>query len=364
MKTRANACNSRNGKLHISWLIGALVAIGCAALFLDGAVRKNVQANSLTPPIAVDIESQLRFLERLHELKYHKLTDELRRESAAKVSIERVLNSVEATEVDKRRALFYQLCCSTNVIAVLPDDQIKQAAADGNMQFDQYFSANVPLNFEDHSLATQWAMTLKLNRCVDETRWICSKFAAAFKNLPDSKLGNRRSEFFESIARQLDLLGSKIDVKSKRLDGKQFEIAELRGKWVLVRFWSAYCAPCRAELRKLKAIYAAHRNAGFEIVGICMTPSQSLMVKGPDFEKSEWTELWDSESDANHSLVEQFGVVAAPTSFLINPDGVVDSSDIRADVESGPSSLNERLKKVWHGGPHRVDDELTRHHRD
>ncbi len=353
MKTRANARGLKNGKLHISCLIGALIAIGGAALFLDGAVRKSVQESNFTPPITVDVESQLRFLERLHEIKYHKLTDELRRESAAKVSIERVLNTVGASDVDKRRALFYQLCCSANVVAVLPDDQINQAVARVNKQFDQYFSANVPLNFEDHALATQWAMTLKLNRCEDETRWICSKFAAAFKNRLDSKLGNKRSEFFESISRQLELTGSTIDVKSKRMNGKHFDISELRGKWVLVRFWSAYCAPCRAELHKLKAIYAAHRNAGFEIVGICMTPSQSLMVKGPDYEKSEWTELWDSESDANHSLVEQFGVVAAPTSFLINPHGVVDSSDIRADVESGSSSLNERLKKVWHGGPHR-----------
>lgn len=350
MKTRANARSMRNGKLQFGWLIGALIAIGGVALFLDGVVRKNVQANSLTPPIAVDVESQLRFLQHLHEIKYHKLTDELRRESAAKVSIERILNTVGASEVDKRRALFYQLCCYANMVAVLPDDQIKQAVADGNMRFDQYFSTNVPLNFEDHSLASQWALTLKWNRCVGETRWICSVFADVFKNQPNSKLGNKRSEFFESISRQLDLLGCKIDLKSKRMNGNQFEISEFRGKWVLVRFWSAYCAPCRAELRKLKAIYAKHRNADFEIVGICMTPSQSLMVQGPDYEKSEWTELWDSESDGNHSLVEQFGVVAAPTSFLVNPDGVVDSLDVRADVESGASSLTERLKKVWRDG--------------
>ena len=79
-----------------------------------------------------------------------------------------------------------------------------------------------------------------------------------------------------------------------------------------------------------------------------MTPSRSLMTSSPSYEKSDWIELWDNESDANHNLVQQFGVVAVPTSFLVSPERVIVAIDVRADVPTGPGSLSERLAEVLH----------------
>lgn len=348
MKTPVHARFNRRGKLKINWLIGLLISIGGAALFLDGAFRKSLVANNFTPPTAVGVDSQLRFLERIHQLELHKLADVQRRETAAKLPIERVFASIDASDAEKRLANFYQLSFYANVMALLPDEQVSRAAVDGNKQFDKYFSSDAPFTFEDYSLAIKWVMTLKSSRCVEETKWICSRLIIAFQNQPNSKLATTRSELFESIAKQLDWIGRKVDLKSKQLGGEPFEMGNLRGKWVLVRFWSVSCVPCRAECNKLKAVYAQYRKASFEIIGVCMTPSRSLMTSSPSYEKSDWIELWDNESDANHNLVQQFGVVAVPTSFLVSPERVIVAIDVRADVPTGPGSLSERLAEVLH----------------
>ena len=52
------------------------------------------------------------------------------------------------------------------------------------------------------------------------------------------------------------------------LDGKSFDLAQLRGKVVLVNYWATWCAPCRVEIPVLGAFYRRYRDQGLEIVGI------------------------------------------------------------------------------------------------
>lgn len=43
---------------------------------------------------------------------------------------------------------------------------------------------------------------------------------------------------------------------------------DLRGKVVVVQFWTFGCHNCKATLPTMKALYAAHQGEDFEIVGI------------------------------------------------------------------------------------------------
>ena len=52
------------------------------------------------------------------------------------------------------------------------------------------------------------------------------------------------------------------------LDGKRFELAEWRGKIVVINFWGSWCAPCRLEAPRLQAAYRATRDSGVEFLGV------------------------------------------------------------------------------------------------
>jgi len=69
--------------------------------------------------------------------------------SAATASINEILNSVEATDANRRRAHFYQLVCISITMPHLPEEQIATEVANGNQRFDEYFSTQDPLTFED-----------------------------------------------------------------------------------------------------------------------------------------------------------------------------------------------------------------------
>ena len=52
------------------------------------------------------------------------------------------------------------------------------------------------------------------------------------------------------------------------IDGKLVDIANLKGKVVLIDFWGSWCVPCRLSHPGLKKLYEKYKDKGFEIIGI------------------------------------------------------------------------------------------------
>jgi thiol-disulfide isomerase/thioredoxin len=122
------------------------------------------------------------------------------------------------------------------------------------------------------------------------------------------------------------------------LDGRRFSLASLRGKVVLVDFWSTSCPPCRREMPALVQLYRDLRERGLEVVAISMDTDREAVARYARKNGLEWKigfsgRAWDDEA------VRSYGVNSQPSKYLIDRKGVLrycnpSGEELRAAVES------------------------------
>jgi peroxiredoxin len=55
-------------------------------------------------------------------------------------------------------------------------------------------------------------------------------------------------------------------LKGTFFSGRPFDLGDMRGKVVLVNFYSSYCSFCAYEIGNLETFYEQHRDLGFEVI--------------------------------------------------------------------------------------------------
>ena len=140
------------------------------------------------------------------------------------------------------------------------------------------------------------------------------------------------------------LEGKELTLAGVTQDGKQFTTADWKGKVILVDFWATWCAPCRAELPRVKKAYADNHAKGLEIIGVSCDREPAALAaflkENPDM---PWPQLFDAKMPGWHPLATQYGVEGIPTMFLIDKKGIVRSVSARENFEEViPKMLDEK----------------------
>ncbi|WP_435021380.1 redoxin domain-containing protein [Tundrisphaera sp. TA3] len=130
---------------------------------------------------------------------------------------------------------------------------------------------------------------------------------------------------------------------------KDARLADFRGRWVVLYFWSPGCAPCLAkDLPELMAFHKAHagQRERFEILAFCTDFDEKLKTVAELEAKLEPVRkaVWGGHSlpfpvllDSTFQTYERFGLEGddVPNYLLINPDGKL--------VEGGLDALARTL---------------------
>jgi len=139
--------------------------------------------------------------------------------------------------------------------------------------------------------------------------------------------------FLEKINNTKNQLNStQIGYKSFPFSGNEFKLKTaistegLKGKYVLLDFWAVWCGPCVQEIPNLKKLYEKTDRSKFEIVGIVAESPVEALDKMVSELSISWPQIL---SDQTNKIKETYGVNGFPSSFLINPEGVIVAKNLR-----------------------------------
>ena len=113
--------------------------------------------------------------------------------------------------------------------------------------------------------------------------------------------------------------------------GDRWTADHLRGRVLLLDFWATWCAPCLAELPRLKALREQYSRSDFEILGISLDAASSFTLRSwLNRHRIEWPQIHERAGYAG-KLPEQFGVDRLPRTVLLDRNGRIAAFDLRGE---------------------------------
>lgn len=124
-------------------------------------------------------------------------------------------------------------------------------------------------------------------------------------------------------------------------EGENVKLSELRGKYVLVDFWAAWCRPCRIENPNLVAAYKKYADKGFEIYSVSLDANKSDWLSAIEDDKMS---AWYHVSDLGYwesAAAQTYNIKAIPYNLLLDKEGRIIAKNLRAE------KLTEKLSEIF-----------------
>jgi thioredoxin-related protein len=129
----------------------------------------------------------------------------------------------------------------------------------------------------------------------------------------------------QSMAQKLP--ETKLDPDLKTIDGRRVKLSSLKGKYVLLTFWSVNSKECLQENLELKNYYQRYKNQGFEIYQINLDQDEEVWRNAVKFDELPWISTREDDP-ANPLNARIFNVRSLPANFLYDKDGRIIATNL------------------------------------
>ena len=103
------------------------------------------------------------------------------------------------------------------------------------------------------------------------------------------------------------------------LAGGMVSLADLKGKVVMLDFWSSWCPPCRQEAPDLARVYSEYAGKDVEFVGIAIWDDPGKVSGYVE----EFNLTYPNVIDEKGQIAINYGVAGIPEKFFIDSSGNV-----------------------------------------
>lgn len=150
------------------------------------------------------------------------------------------------------------------------------------------------------------------------------------RHYPDSKhtkalVSDLQNEMNQLYARQIEELANtlpeiKLDPSLTDVNGRKITLSSLRGKYVLLAFWSSESRDCITENLQLKEYYKMYNKKGFEIYQISIDKDEEAWKASVKYDELPWISTREDDP-LNPYNARIYNVKTLPANYLYDPQG-------------------------------------------
>jgi thiol-disulfide isomerase/thioredoxin len=142
----------------------------------------------------------------------------------------------------------------------------------------------------------------------------------------------------KSLKAMADLKSKPLEMKFTAVDGREVDLAKLRGKVVLIDFWATWCGPCVQELPNVIKAYKELNPKGFEIVGISLDSDKEKLQSFVKENDMAWPQFFDGKGWKNE-IATTYEIRSIPAMWLVDQKGMVVDTTARGGLEEKVAKL-------------------------
>ena len=161
------------------------------------------------------------------------------------------------------------------------------------------------------------------------------------KSLPNSTFTRQLVERVDKL-RKLAIGKQAPEITLEDPEGNMVSLSSLRGNYVMIDFWAAWCRPCRAENPNVVALYEKYNPKGFEVFGVSLDRKKEDWVRAIEQDGLSWTQVSDLQY-FNSAAAQLYNVQSIPATYLLDPDGKIIAKNLRG------IALRKKLEELFDG---------------
>ena len=164
---------------------------------------------------------------------------------------------------------------------------------------------------------------------------------ATLLKLPESGVHEVKELTRWNVARiKKQLIGKPApELEVMDIEGNPVSLAELKGKTVLLDFWTTWCPPCVADAPALDKLYRKYGGKELMIVGISVSEERGIVENYLKSHPHSFPVVLTSENE----LPRPYQIGVFPTYMVIDPDGTLTTA---VEGDQGFGELRKFLQKA------------------